>query len=157
MTETATITRVSERESETIDLGAAFARVLRGGDVVALRGDLGAGKTRFVRGLAAGLGIDPAGVSSPTFILVHEHPPGARGLALVHVDAYRLAGPDDLDTLDWDRLVASGDHVLVIEWAERLGDAIPAERFEVEIRHDGEQRRTLEFRIPPGRRGPPGA
>jgi tRNA threonylcarbamoyladenosine biosynthesis protein TsaE len=88
-------TAVTSSEDETVALGEALSRQLRPGDVVTLDGPLGAGKTRFVRGMAIGLGHDPAQVSSPTFVVAHEYAtPGARAI-LIHVDAYRLSGDDD--------------------------------------------------------------
>lgn len=108
---------ISHSESETEALAAVLARDLRPGDVIALSGDLGAGKTAFVRGLARGLALDPAEVSSPTFALVHEHRGGR--LPLFHVDLYRLTSADAED-LGLDELGVK-DGVLAIEWPERLG------------------------------------
>lgn len=106
------------------DLGAAIGRVCRGGDVLILSGDLGAGKTTFTQGLARGIGIEEP-VTSPTFVIarVHPHPQGGPGL--VHVDAYRLGSSLELDDLDLD---ADLEHsVVVVEWggglAEGLADA----------------------------------
>jgi tRNA threonylcarbamoyladenosine biosynthesis protein TsaE len=110
---------ISRSESETEALGAVLARDLRPGDVVALTGDLGAGKTAFVRGLARGLSLDPGQVSSPTFALVHEYRGGR--LPLFHVDLYRLSGAEAED-LGLDELGVA-DGVLAIEWPERLGRA----------------------------------
>ena len=108
---------ISRSESETEALGAVLAKDLRPGDVVALTGDLGAGKTAFVRGLARGLSLDPGQVSSPTFALVHEYRGGR--LPLFHVDLYRLSGAEAED-LGLDELGVA-DGVLAIEWPERLG------------------------------------
>jgi tRNA threonylcarbamoyladenosine biosynthesis protein TsaE len=108
---------ISHSESDTEALAAVLARDLRPGDIVTLSGDLGAGKTAFVRGLARGLGLDPAEVSSPTFALVHEHRGGR--LPLFHVDLYRLTSADAED-LGLDELGVE-DGVLAIEWPERLG------------------------------------
>ena len=120
--------------------------------MVALFGELGAGKTRFVRGLAAGLGIDPALVSSPTFVLVNEYPAGMRGVGLVHVDAYRLSPGDDLLALDWERLVSGEGHVLVIEWADRLGSGVlPERRVDVTMEHAGADRRRVVIERSEGR------
>ncbi len=106
----------SSSEAETRSLAAALARQLDAGAVVLLSGDLGAGKTAFVRGLAEGLGIDAEVVTSPTFTLVHEYRGGH--LPLVHVDLYRLASAD-LDDLGMDEDLANSG-VVAVEWPERL-------------------------------------
>ena len=110
----------SSSEAQTRQIAAAFAKTLRAGAVVMLKGDLGAGKTAFVRGLAEGLGIDPGEVTSPTFTLVHEYRGGR--LPLIHVDLYRLDRAD-LDEIGFDQdLAAAG--ITAIEWPERLSRAI---------------------------------
>ncbi len=115
----ATVTRSVE---ETEALAADLATRLTPGDVVLLSGDLGAGKTAFVRGLARGLGIDPEEVSSPTFALVHEY--GGGRLTLFHVDLYRLDGAASAD-LGLEEMSAGGG-VLAVEWPERLDHEIGA-------------------------------
>ena len=106
----------SHSEAETVAVARSLAARLSPGSVVLLSGDLGAGKTAFVRGLAEGLGIDPADVSSPTFTLVQEYRGGRR--LLRHVDLYRLK-PVEVDDLGLDELT-EGDVVTVIEWPDRL-------------------------------------
>ena len=115
------MTHVTHSEEETIALARQVAQGLRPGDVVLLAGHLGAGKTAFVRGLAQGLGIDPAEVSSPTFTLVHEYRGGR--LTLYHADLYRLerAATDDLGLEE----MGVKDGVLAVEWADRLTHKIP--------------------------------
>lgn len=130
--------RASGSEAETEALGAEVAATLGPGDVVLVRGDLGAGKTTFVRGLAAGLGLDSDLVSSPTFTLVHEYRGGR--LPLVHLDLYRLERAD-LDDIGLDPdLAARG--VVVVEWPERLRHAV-AGAVRVHIADDGGDRRAV--------------
>jgi tRNA threonylcarbamoyladenosine biosynthesis protein TsaE len=108
-------------EEETGAIAERFAAGLPAGAVVLLTGDLGAGKTAFVRGMAAGLGIDPADISSPTFTLIQEYRPSPRSgrrRVLSHVDLYRLEGAE-VDDLGLDELNAGGG-VVAIEWAEKL-------------------------------------
>jgi len=136
MTSVADDAILSRSDAETEAIGADLATRLVAGSRVLLYGELGAGKTAFVRGLAAGLGVDPDEVSSPTFTLVQEY----RGrLPLYHVDLYRLA-PGEVDDLGLDALAADG--VLAIEWAERMprndNDAI-----RVRLEHAGEDVRRI--------------
>lgn len=115
-------TFISNSPEETFELGRTFAARLRAGDVVALDGDLGAGKTQFVKGLAAGLGHG-GDVTSPTFTLVHEYTGGR--LALFHFDFYRLETGDDALQIGLDDyLDARG--VLAIEWAGKFPEVLPA-------------------------------
>jgi len=127
-------------EQETIDAGTRLGRQLRGGEIVLLHGDLGAGKTAFVRGLAAGLGLDPGQVTSPTFTIVQEY----RGpVTLQHVDLYRLAPAEVLD-LGLDDL-ADASTVLAVEWAERLPHPPSPPLIEVRLETMAEGRR-IAFR-----------
>jgi tRNA threonylcarbamoyladenosine biosynthesis protein TsaE len=128
-------------ESETAAVGRDLARMLRGGDVVLLYGDLGAGKTAFVRGLAEGLGVAPDEVSSPTFTLVQEYRGGR--LTLFHVDLYRLDDPREILDLGLDEIAADG--VLAIEWAEKLGARLkPSRSVGVRIIHGEGDARTID-------------
>ena len=103
-------------EEETAAVGRTLAASLSAGDVVLLYGDLGAGKTAFVKGLAEGLSVERSEVSSPTFTLMQEYRGGR--LTLFHADLYRLDDPREVDDLGFDELAAGG--VLAIEWAEKL-------------------------------------
>lgn len=127
--------RITHSEEETLSLGESLGRTLRRGDVVALIGELGAGKTRLVRGVARGMGIDPAMVSSPTYVLVNEYEPEApANPTLIHVDAYRLFGAHELASLGWS---SPQDHsaVVVIEWADRITAELPPEALTITIEH----------------------
>ncbi len=148
--------RQSTGEGYTRALAAGLAAVLAPGDVVALEGELGAGKTTFVRGLAEGLGVDLGMVSSPTFVFVNQYPVRAGALAgghMTHVDAYRLSGEDDLEALGWDRLFSADGHAAglsaaVIEWPRRIERALPAECAWVRITAEGETARRVEVKLP---------
>jgi tRNA threonylcarbamoyladenosine biosynthesis protein TsaE len=132
---TATYTTRSERETAAV--AQTVAGQLVAGDVVLLAGNLGAGKTAFVRGLAEGLGIDPLEVSSPTFTLVHEYRGGR--LTLYHVDLYRL-GRAATDDLGLDELGVAGG-VLAIEWPDRLTHRLAgARQVHIEIVDDTTRR-----------------
>ena len=122
----------STHPDATAALGRALAGLLAPGDVVVLTGPLGAGKTRLVQGIAAGLDV-PGRVTSPTFVLVRRH---AGRLPLVHVDAYRLDDAADLVALDDD--VLADDVVTCIEWGGNVAAALPADRIDVELTVDGE-------------------
>ena len=128
----------SHSESETEDVGAEFAATLPDGAVVALYGDLGAGKTAFVRGMARGLGIE-ARVSSPTFTIVNEYP-GKR--CLCHFDMYRLDGPDELFDIGWEDYLRRGA-ICAVEWSERVEDAFEGDEIPVRIEKLGENERLI--------------
>lgn len=129
-------------EAALAPLARRLVSVLPRPAFVALHGDLGAGKTTFVKALAAASGIDPTEVISPTFGLVHEHAGPVGGL--LHADMYRLTGPDALPEIGWDDAVARATWVLV-EWPERIADALPADRLDVLIAIDSPTARTLRF------------
>ena len=129
---------MTSSEDETRTLARDLAAGLAAGDTILLSGDLGAGKTAFVRGVAEGLGIDPDEVTSPTFTLVHEYRSGR--LPLVHVDLYRLARAD-LDELGLDADLAERG-VVAIEWPERLTRALQHAR-RVTIRDTGGDGREI--------------
>ena len=135
---------LSAAEADTEAAGEQLASTLAAGDVVLLEGQLGAGKTAFVRGLARGLGASDADVSSPTFTLIQEYRGGR--LQLHHVDLYRLA-PEEVADLGLDELI-SGDGVVAIEWAERWTDR-PAVAVEVAIEDRGGDARRITIRNVP--------
>jgi tRNA threonylcarbamoyladenosine biosynthesis protein TsaE len=131
---------VTHSEGETSGVGSSLARTLSAGAVVLLAGDLGAGKTAFVRGMAEGLGIDPAQVSSPTFTLIQEYRGGR--LPLHHVDLYRLRSIE-VDDLGLDELTL-GEGITAIEWPDRLPREWPSV-VHVRIDHGEGDTRTIEI------------
>lgn len=134
----------SASEAETLGIAREVAAQFGAGDVVLLHGDLGAGKTVFVRGIAAGLGLDEDAVSSPTFTLVHEYAGGR--LPLLHLDLYRLEHVD-LDEVGLDPdLAARG--VVVVEWPERLRHTV-ARAWQIAIVDRGDTRREIAIAAPP--------
>jgi tRNA threonylcarbamoyladenosine biosynthesis protein TsaE len=122
----------SRSPAETFAHGQSVADALKPGAVLALRGDLGAGKTHFVKGIAAGLGASPDDVTSPTFTLVHEYIGGR--LPVFHFDLYRLDDADEVLRIGLDDYLAE-DGVVIIEWADKFPELLP------------EETRWLHFRV----------
>ncbi|HEU0235203.1 MAG TPA: tRNA (adenosine(37)-N6)-threonylcarbamoyltransferase complex ATPase subunit type 1 TsaE [Candidatus Limnocylindrales bacterium] len=142
MTSTTLVRRrlTSPDAATTRAIGASLGRVARAGDLICLRGDLGAGKTQLAKGIAAGLGVTTT-VNSPSFVLMAEH---LGRLPFFHLDLYRLADAADVlagGLLDERR----ADGVTVVEWAERLGTTVPAGRLEIAIDGSGDDPRVLEL------------
>ena len=132
--------RTSSSEDDTAAVARDLAQQLGPDTVVLLTGDLGAGKTAFVRGLAEGLGADPAEVSSPTFTLIQEYRGGR--LTLHHIDLYRLT-PREVDDLGLDDLIVEGG-VVAVEWPDRWLSA-PAEAVRVTLTATGDTDRAIEI------------
>lgn len=125
---------------DTFALGEALGRGARGGEVFALTGPLGAGKTQFTKGLAEGLQVPPdEPVVSPTFVLVREYAGRRR---LYHLDAYRLGSAEDLLALGFEEMVADGNAVVVVEWADRVAAAIPPGAVWIAFEYAGDGRRV---------------
>lgn len=131
---------VTRDEGETIRLGETFSRRLKGGDVVAVSGELGAGKTRFIKGVCRGLGVS-AQVSSPTFTIVHEY--RSESHDVFHFDFYRLAGANDVANIGFEEYVGRGG-ICLIEWPERASSLLPQNRYDVRLAHlDEEEGRRI--------------
>lgn len=131
----------SHSPEQTRELGVRLGRALQTGDVLCLQGELGAGKTTFVQGIAQGWGSLDS-VSSPTFILVNMYR-RADGGQLFHMDAYRLDSTGEAEELDLDSMLAEG--ALIVEWPERMQSLIPNERLWVEFTQSGEEEREMKF------------
>jgi tRNA threonylcarbamoyladenosine biosynthesis protein TsaE len=129
----------AKSEADTDRFGAGLASVLRAGDVIALNGQLGAGKTRLVRGVAESLGDVRQSINSPTFVLIHEYD---GRVPLYHVDAYRLRDSDEFLSIGGDEVLA-GDRACLIEWADRIADVLPRDHLRIDISATGETERTF--------------
>ena len=131
---------ITNSPRETEQLGAALGRILKAGTILAYRGDLGAGKTAFTRGLARGLGyLDP--VTSPTYTIVNEYLGGR--LPLFHFDMYRLASADDLWDIGWEDYLERGG-VCAVEWSENVDEAMENAVY-ITIHKTGEETRRVEI------------
>jgi tRNA threonylcarbamoyladenosine biosynthesis protein TsaE len=135
------IEHLSHSPEETMRLAQTFAKHLKVGDIVCLEGNLGAGKTTFVKGMASGLRVKPVEVTSPTFVIMNYY----KGkLPIYHFDFYRLENPKELATVNFDEYFF-GNGISVVEWPERLGAAMPLEFFEIKLDHQGETERLLRL------------
>ena len=139
---------ISNSLEQTVGLAQRLGRVCRGGEVIALQGELGAGKTYFVKGLAAGLELEyPEEVVSPSFIILREH----KGrLPLYHIDFYRLENAGQLVDIGLEELFY-GRGVCAVEWAEKFPSLLPADRLDIKINILGEQTRRFELHLRGGR------
>ena len=133
---------MSHSESQTQALGRAIGLASRAGDVVGLVGELGAGKTRLIKGVAAALGVSKRQqVRSPTFVLIREH---AGRLRLFHVDAYRLSGAGELNSLGFEEILSQGG-LTVVEWADHVADGLPADRLSLHLIITGPRSRRISL------------
>jgi tRNA threonylcarbamoyladenosine biosynthesis protein TsaE len=129
---------------ETLAIARALGGALRPGDVVALTGDLGAGKTLFCKGVGEALGIPPDRILSPTFTIVTEH---EGPVPLTHIDVYRLSGAREADEIGMRELLA-GDAVCLVEWAEKIGELLPKDCIRVKFTISDGDRREISVDAP---------
>lgn len=132
---------LSASAEQTIQLGVRLARHLKKGSIICLQGDLGTGKTTLVKGIARGLKINPEKVNSPTFVIMNSY---QGRLPLYHFDLYRLEDIKEIPVIGYEEFLY-GDGVCVIEWAERLGALAPKEYLRVELKHKGENERSIDI------------
>ena len=138
------VTLLSSCEEDTLEIARAMGEILGPGDVVALTGDLGAGKTVFCKGVGEALGIPPTRIVSPSFTIVTEH---QGRLALRHVDVYRLSSEAEARDIGLDEIL-SGDRVCVVEWAEKIRFLLPNDCIQVKFTILGGDRRRLSVAVP---------
>ena len=139
---------VSRSVKETERIAADLARTFQGGECIALHGNLGAGKTQFVRGVVRALGGNPRSVSSPTFVLLNVYPGGR--LTVYHLDAYRVSGAEDFDAIGFPELLEQGGVVLV-EWASKVETLLPPGTIHVSIVPLDQTTRSIQVRHPTAR------
>jgi tRNA threonylcarbamoyladenosine biosynthesis protein TsaE len=139
------MTSLSQSVEQTEAIAAELAGSLRGGECIALHGDLGAGKTQFVRGLVRGLGGNARTVSSPTFVLLNVYDTGR--LTVFHLDAYRVHGSEDFEAIGFPELLEQGG-VVVVEWAGRVADLLPEPTVHVRITAEGGNARRIDVTLP---------
>ena len=137
------LTFVSHSEADTDRLGGALARALTSGISIALNGQLGSGKTRLVRSVCAALGINTQLVNSPTFVILQLYVDGR--IPVAHFDTYRLADMDEFLAIGADEYLDSEEWLNLIEWAERVAGALPADRLTINIEQTGETDRSFEL------------
>ena len=138
---------ISKSEQETLDYAIQYAAKIKNQSILLLEGELGAGKTCFVRGLCEGLGGDPTHVNSPTFVIMQDY--AIRDdCRLIHIDAYRLSGSAELETIGWDELLQDKNAIIAIEWPSKIAEAIPENAITVQIEHvDLNTRAINELRV----------
>jgi len=141
MTETSTFQFDSESLDDTDRLGQVIGAAIEPGTVIGLDGTLGAGKTRLTQAIGIGLGIKPGNVVSPTFTIMVPH---AGRLPLIHLDAYRIKSPEEVDELGLDEMVVDGA-VLVVEWSDRIRNLLPLVDVGIQIHHVDDNRRRFEL------------
>jgi tRNA threonylcarbamoyladenosine biosynthesis protein TsaE len=135
----------SKNVAETERIAADLAKSLRGGEVLALHGEMGAGKTQFVRGLVRGLGGEERTVSSPTYVLLNVYETGR--LSVYHLDAYRVHGPEDFESIGFSELLDQGG-VVVVEWPSRVEALLPRNQIRVRVGTPREGERIIDIERP---------
>lgn len=140
------MTFTSKSVTETERFAADLARTLQGGEVLALHGEMGAGKTHFVHGLVQGLGADPRIVSSPTFVLLNVY--DTPMLRVFHLDAYRVAGSEDFESIGFSELLEQPRAITIIEWPARVASLLPSRTIHIHITPTGPNSRTLQIARP---------
>jgi tRNA threonylcarbamoyladenosine biosynthesis protein TsaE len=135
----------SRSPEDTLEIARVLGGALRPGDVVALYGDLGAGKTLFCKGVGEALGIPPDRIVSPTFTIVTEH--AGASVPLTHIDVYRLEGPREADEIGMRELL-SGDGVCLVEWADKIEELLPTNCIQVRFTFSGDDRRRIAIAAP---------
>lgn len=137
-------TFITQNSKKTQDLGRDFGKVLERGDVVCLYGDLGSGKTTFVKGLAEGLGIKEK-IISPTFIIVRSYKSGVR--SFYHIDLYRVESEKYIEGLGIEEIINNKNNIIAIEWAQNLMSFLPQKRIDIKFSYEDNNKRKINFTL----------
>lgn len=136
---------VSSSAKQTMLYAKKFAKKLKAGDVLAFSGDLGSGKTTFIKGLAQGLGLNDAHeVKSPTFVLMHVY---ETEIPIYHFDLYRLNDGDEIDSIDLEDFLFCKDAITCVEWAEKAQDRMPQDAYYIHLKHLNENEREIAIKV----------
>jgi tRNA threonylcarbamoyladenosine biosynthesis protein TsaE len=133
---------LTKSAKQTLNLGKKLAKRLKGGEILGLIGELGAGKTVLIKGIAAGLGIKKI-ITSPTFVLMKVYPVKGKIKQLVHIDCYRIKDPQEIADIGATEYFGQEDTVTVIEWADKIKKILPQERINISIKIKGENSREI--------------
>ncbi len=130
---------------DTKSLGRAIGKALLPYSVIGLVGELGTGKTTFVKAVGSSLNISEEEITSPTFTILHRYETVSTGHVLCHLDAYRLTGAEELNEIGFQELLNSGD-IIIIEWADRIMDSLPEDHILVSFYHEGDDKRQITIK-----------
>lgn len=140
------IKKISNSEEQTKRFAEKIFKRLKGGEIFCLYGELGSGKTTFVKGLSLGLGLKER-IISPTFILLRSYSPTRSRISrLHHIDLYRIHGPEDTEALGLEELLSEKNSVIVIEWAEKIKDLLPKRRIDIYFEYIDENKRLINIK-----------
>ena len=131
---------ITNNKEATVALAQNFAKTLKGGDFLAFYGDLGAGKTTFIQGLAKGLGIEKR-IISPTFIIMRHY--ALKFKNFYHVDLYRTQSKHDLLGIGLDQIIQDKNNIVALEWAEKMGEMLPKNRIDIHLEYLGDDQRKI--------------
>ncbi|MFH1175592.1 MAG: tRNA (adenosine(37)-N6)-threonylcarbamoyltransferase complex ATPase subunit type 1 TsaE [bacterium] len=134
---------ITKSAEETQKIAKEFAKTLKGGEIFIFSGDLGAGKTTFIQGLAEGLGVKE-NLTSPTFVLMKIYK-GKGSLKLVHIDCYRIGSGATMSSLGLDEIFEDKNNIAVVEWGERIADILPNDVAKIEFKHLSKNQRVIKI------------
>lgn len=138
---------ITQSAEETIEYGRKFATNLKGGEAISLTGELGSGKTTFIKGLAEGLKVAET-ITSPTFVILKSYKGkiARKNIEFIHSDAYRVESIDDIKSVGIDDYLDRQDVILVIEWADKIAEILPAKTLNIKFKHLDDNKREIEVK-----------